>query len=707
MSAARHLPAVPCSRMEIEDVPVVGSEGRPSPSGSRRRWGPVLGGAVFVVAAVLVIGSLDSPDEEPVPTDPTFLVEPTDPIGASLDRLLAGGPWVTHALPGSGFAAALAHREGQWLTAVPSWSGGTQIWISPDAATWSPVFDQDLVEARALTLGSLDDGTWLAGGSVTRPASDISSVPIPTAMLWTSRDGKDWRPVEGLPFGEDPGQEVTDLEIVGSRVVLFLGPPTFFVAPPTDGAGAVWESLDDGRSWNPLPIEGRALVLTTIGDEIVIGGQLDLAPVLWRSSNDYAPEAVPSLDIGSVGALAELPSGGALGRIENALNDLWVISRDLSTWMELPDPPLTVRDSRLERAGPVMLAFPGDQSPNPAVQATEDGLEWVPITAGSSVERPSTATWVRGELVLAGASGSGPSLWRTAGSGPVRLDIDDMVGGTWETVFEKPAAWRRTAASGGRLVVGDQGAVYEWSDGRFDLLGSETPDGFDGVADQLLATHSATFLIDGFDLFMYREAEGWTSGKTPIGFLVQAIIETDSGFVAAAIVGERVEVSRSRDGLTWDEPQPAGVDSTFVLATADGRLVAGPGGTFGYRWSGDGIDWVEASEAVLPSSLDAWAIEQVSGSLGILGPAGETVSFELPPGFLPRYASRVTGGRLVVIGWNEGRPVLAVVGKNPPLILPAGLSNGLSRDIFDAFVTDDGFVVALDAEQRVLVWRPQ
>ncbi len=692
--------------MAVEDVPVVGSDGSRSPgTGGGRRWGPVLGGVLVVVAAVLVIGSLDTPSDEPARSDPTFLVEPTDPVGAGLDRLTAAGPWEPAILPGSGIATAIAARGDEWMVAVNTWSGGSQLWTSTDGLTWTPIFDQSLVEARVLTLGVLDDGTWIAGGSVINEAADVSDVPFPIAMIWTSDDGGTWARRDGLPFASDPGQEVTGMAISGERVALFLGAPSFFPAPSrTDAALSVWESTDDAKTWVSVPIEGRALTLASAGGEVVIGGQLDLAPVVWRSSLDYRPIGVPSLEIGSVEALAELPDGGVLARLENALDTVWVRSGDFQVWDELPDPPLTVSGSRLESAGPVVLALPSDQTSSLAVQATEDGMEWVPLTGRSSVDVPRMAHWSEGQLVMAGSSGSNPAVWTNS---PDRVSVvtPDAPGGKWEPLFGKPTGWRRISASSGRLVLGDRGSVYVWGDGRFDAIPGP-PDSFDGVADQMMVTPSTIFLVDGFDVFTYREESGWEVGKAPIGFLMQAIIETGDGFVAAAIVGDRVEVSFSSDGLTWGEPRAGGVDSSFVTATEDGRLVSGPGDSLGYLASTDGRNWSPLMPNVLPSSLDAWVVDRSTSSLSVLGVAGEPVSFELPPGFIPRFAGRLEEGRLLVFGWLAGRAVLAVIGPDA-IYLPAGPSNGLTSDLSDAYVTADGMFVGVDASLRVLVWRPQ
>lgn len=684
--------------MDVDDIPVIGSgQNAAPPAGTSGpgRMGLIVGVVALagLVAVLTTVADLPSLIVEQSPPS-TVLSVPTDPPGATLDRMEREGPWTPTVLPGGGIGLDIAFSGEKWLaTTVTFGRSSSQLWASADGVVWTPVFDQELVLAGIGSLLPLADGTWMAGGV----SQAFSSESVPG--IWTSPNGLDW--VEASAPAA-PGMAVARLEEgEGVLVALVVNEREILGRIEEMPGEEVWTSRDRGQSWQRLDLAGIPEEIAAVGGEVLIGGVEAGEATIWRSSMDFEGTTLPAA--GKVDAVAAIPGGGALVRTLATGDVGWFRSDDLSDWEDLGDGAFGVRSHNLVTAGLVVVALPGDRSSNQAVYATEDGTDWVQLTSVSSGTVPTAAAGNGETVLMAGWDSEGPALWS---SGPLVAQLPTSTNGEWQVLWTRSASFDRIAAAENRVVIVDGGSVFEVVGGR--LVGRSGLAA--GVrADQIAVTSSAIFVIDGFDIHVWTE-NGWSLSRAPIGFLAEAIIETESGYIAARALEDHLLVSLSADGMSWREPVAVNTAMGFVVSTSHGSFFSSSrrsGGTESLTESRDGVTWSPIEPPAMNSEVAAWVIDSTRGSLELGGVYGHR-TFVYPQSFLPVVALWSDSDELIVGGYAAGRFELAwlhVDGSSE--VIPAGLGFGLPQPISTVFVSGTGDLVGLAEDGQLVVWVSQ
>jgi len=194
--------------------------------------------------------------------------------------------------------------------------------------------------------------------------------------VWSSADGVTWRADKiAAPFGK---RYTPNAVSIGRRIIVYAGlrwlPNDWCERGQLDctveGLNDVWQSTDDGRTWERIveqaPWPGRGLIHGSIvhdGEIFLIGGGLKVVP----SGQDYSETAAEMTDIWSspdgrswTQRASTLPfpgrthfsvaetsfgcvvSDGSVGSQDNVSNNLY-IAPDCLNFVELPDAPLPMR----------------------------------------------------------------------------------------------------------------------------------------------------------------------------------------------------------------------------------------------------------------------------------------------------------------------------------------------------------------------------
>jgi hypothetical protein len=179
------------------------------------------------------------------------------------------------------------------------------IWLSPDAADWSRVWEGETSGDASAGISGLaegPDGVVVAVGSAPNDAGD------PAGAVWVSSDGRTWERI-------DPNAPVFATEASIRSNVLMLDVtwgPNGFVAVGTDGGDrpAIWNS-PDGRAWTRIdlteqPFDGATSLsaVSPLGSGLIAAGPdgfVDGYPspvTLWTSSDGRSWDRVLTLGEG-------------------------------------------------------------------------------------------------------------------------------------------------------------------------------------------------------------------------------------------------------------------------------------------------------------------------------------------------------------------------------------------------------------------------
>lgn len=644
---------------------VVSGDGSAQVSQPRHLRRPAILVVAAMAGAVAMYAGFAADGSTPPSTQPPVLPVPADPLGASVERVLAD-PIMAVPFPGDGRVQAITKGEGGWLATVDH-AYYAVMWKSIDGLTWTPGFDEDLQGVDIGRMVGLDDGSFLAFG-VDRQSA--------TKIILRSDDGLGWEVVDSPRMG---GWEVVDAVVAGDRVTIIAGASARHDGGVLPG-GEVWSSNDGGRSFERISLEGDPMVLTVVDGETLVMGEIDRRTTWWDLGGRSSPGPAGE---GGFSAATPLPGGGLLTRVDHDDGADWFVTTDLVTWQAIADPPAGAHQARLQTVGGLVASVPHPSLVAP-VMVSEDGLEWSVLVSGAT------------DLSMVGvAPGPGTSLLtalnrRSMGAllsaSPTRFVFPRPEGGRWVEVLGETTRFRRVASADGRVVVADGEQVYEFLDGAFRPL---PPSGMTaGAADKVFVTRSTVFLMDGFRLRALSGEGGWQDGYLPVGFLADAIIEIQTGFVTAVAYPERILVSESGEGRVWSDP--------VVVHEVAGRVWSSPRGLEGFDQDGstvastDGLTWVP----IVPP---------------VVGGPGSEGRLDIVPADLMVIEVRPIGTDAVVVdGRVDGRPVTRVVtGDGRSVMVPTVLVEGLSGPRLTIHVTASGEIIGEEPGGRVLLWEPE
>lgn len=192
------------------------------------------------------------------------------------------------------------------------------VWLSPDGADWSRVWEGDLGDAGASSfipgftaLAADSDGLIVGVGSAKNEDSQV------VAAVWISTDGRAWERIEpnSSAFGSENGLDVTMLEVTWGS--------DGFIAVGTEGGThvAIWKSVD-GHSWIRIDTTNQPFGMTgtlsavaaldtgfvTTGPHGFAGGDGTLV-TLWTSPDGSTWDRVQTLGPGYTMAIVVTDAG--------------------------------------------------------------------------------------------------------------------------------------------------------------------------------------------------------------------------------------------------------------------------------------------------------------------------------------------------------------------------------------------------------------
>jgi hypothetical protein len=252
-----------------------------------------------------------------------------------------------------------AYLLGGWLAGPVT----NEVWRSSDLVNWEFLGFAPWPARHGSAWLAHDNRLFVIGGDM---YDDV----------WSSADGIEWR-VENAsaPFGKRYSPNAVSM---GGRLIVYAGlrwhPQDWCVPGQLDctvtGYDDVWQSLDDGRTWERIlehaPWPGRGLIHGSIvhdGEIFLIGGGLKVVPPgeqfnetvaemtdIWSSADGRtwtqraATLPFPARTHFSVASTSFgcVVSDGSVGVQDNFSNDLYIAS-DCLSFEAVPDPPLQPR----------------------------------------------------------------------------------------------------------------------------------------------------------------------------------------------------------------------------------------------------------------------------------------------------------------------------------------------------------------------------
>jgi hypothetical protein len=282
-------------------------------------------------------------------------------------------------LPG-GALRGVSVRDSQLIAVGRDSAGRGVVFLSNDGTQWT----QAVPQARALpSLGAV--AAWRNGF--------VAFADSGSTMVWTSRDGRAWTPVQLTPraFAD---AAVTDV-VAGGPGLVAVGARLDPGETDEPVGGLVWTSRD-GATWTRVGgertfdlNEGNINTIAVGGPGLVAAGADIDGTVVWTSRDGTSWERVPrdrAVFAGaSIGAITAWRDGlVALGaRIPDAVGLQWT-SRDGRAWVREPasgsfDVRAAVSDVS-QVAG--RLVAVGSDSAGGAIWVSDNGRSWT-LVAGS------------------------------------------------------------------------------------------------------------------------------------------------------------------------------------------------------------------------------------------------------------------------------------------------------------------------------------
>lgn len=243
-------------------------------------------------AGLVAVGWRFSPGTPRVaPYQPVVWFSPNDRTwrrAASVGNALAHGQMVSVTANGRGFVA-VGYIDSPGSEFSPQ-STRMAVWVSPGGGRWQLVSGTGPVFENANASVILHGRNGLVALGVPRNAP--GGVTDATAIVWTSRDGRSWRRISGLPtsFPASAYFQLQGAAGAGGRLV---------AVATSEGEvpqHVVWTSMD-GTHWTRAPgivfQYGTASSIAPYGAGFVTLGMRDNEPTLWSSRDGahWAPSA--------------------------------------------------------------------------------------------------------------------------------------------------------------------------------------------------------------------------------------------------------------------------------------------------------------------------------------------------------------------------------------------------------------------------------
>lgn len=386
---------------------------------------------------------------------------------------------------------------------------------------------------------------------------------------------------------------------------------------------------------------------------------------------------------------------------------------------------------------PPETAAPTTATSNEPTAAAEDDVE-------TTIEEPTAQapgrsdTWITGDLAdpartrawqSPGPTATPSEVWRSAdsiGEGPVVVDGVLYASFQDQTIRAVDLAtgdeiWSRETSFGARTPTITEDAVF-FVDG-FDVVAVDRETGMDElyrlapVADIEPTSPSAPTVVDGRLYVVYSglDDDGWVNkvvvvdletgatlwrwGSTSGRALLPLVITDDAVAVVEEI--EVLVVDRDTGVERWSHTLVEGSSPNEVLATGDTlilrdtRLRAFDLATGTERWStpDSSLEYAATDGRVFTHSLDTRALDVATG--GLLWSTrwdGPVITGTISVGDGVVYTHGSANGGLVALDAESGSVIWSIIDEE-------GFRPGLSH------VLHDGYLVAVDSQQRIVVYR--
>lgn len=325
-----------------------------------------------------------------------------------------------------GLLAFGAHPDGRGT------ADGVGVWHSKDGVDWKPelgLVEQHGHDEMARAWGAAVHGavTVVVGESFYVAAGLNQMEPArlnADGAIWTETGGT-WNPidVEAAGLGGDGFQQVMDVAWYRGG---FLAVGRRQAGQSAPSRPAAWTS-PDGLTWRPIEVaafdvpsvSGAALsTVEVVDDDILVAGEADLVPLLWRSEDGFSWRREPLPQELAFVNDVQLPirleaSGNHLLMSVNGANQAHLWKQVGGRWMNVathpafPPPGVTLEVTAITHGDEGYVAVGNakvnGRSVNGQVWGSPDGQVWTPIPEPFTAAHLATVAWSPRGYVAAGA----------------------------------------------------------------------------------------------------------------------------------------------------------------------------------------------------------------------------------------------------------------------------------------------------------------
>jgi hypothetical protein len=361
----------------------------PSPSPSQTTAG--------ISATPTASSAPGSPAASPTPIGPaTPTPAPTGPKLSWTAVLSSRSDPTTGDRLKGGIAAAASFGDGFVLVGSEGQPGRAVVWYSPDGSTWESIdnaygfADSTIRQVVPFSGGLLAVGTAQTTDNACKDPTLICN-PVYPIRMWLSSDGRTWKML-AASWIKAFGRSQIDLVAAGPSGLVVFGEQ---VPPTGDPTAMVWTS-SDGKAWKKatqfgsafrtdtmLDLEGGPSGYVAVGGPWV-GGNLGQPTKAWRSTDGRTWQQASGLESGHGPGAIWTCAAGFLGLAGSSGMPTFWVSADGTRWtarqasLEHPIYPADV-SSGIYSDGSRIVALGRDWARAPGAWLTSDGINWQPL----------------------------------------------------------------------------------------------------------------------------------------------------------------------------------------------------------------------------------------------------------------------------------------------------------------------------------------
>jgi hypothetical protein len=630
--------------------------------------------------------------------------------------------------PGSGLLEFVADGPAGLVAAAhsPGAVTGSFLWKATDGRTWELVksSSETFRNVRLTGLVGRPDG-YIAAGIWSGNQEASGGRPI----VWTSVDGVDWLPAQGLPdFGR------IHRLVGGDDVLVALGSedrlPLYSIHFSDVPNPRIWISAD-GRGWEQAAIDsgktGWFADVAESEDGLLLGGSKDGEGRIWTSSDrgitwELVEDPGVEWPIGlRFVAVTNGPGSFAIAGSANPLSpqDTILWSNVSGSWVRVDRTtnhanwitwsPLAGLITSQDQKGGLGHGFAGSK-----VATSVLGQTWAIPERLAAWQHFGRAVDIDGLVLIPGMVGDQPALWQwPAQAGEVVTPV-----GPWVerlTFTAEPDNWQVVPWPGVGLMVR---VGTDWQ--LLSDAASREPLFFEGASPMWVSEPvetSGAWLVLGWDdsgySSIWRSVDGthWSRSlvPSPEGNF-DALYGLNGLTVATGWDPAGPFQQTSADGVTWDFEASDGPGLYKVLETTAGHVGLTYNGPATQIWfSSDGLTWRTMED--LPLLQDIFATP-----FGLMGSSDDGLLYELAPDlssaspldvpFGSGWVAGVTNTGMVVSAGEDPYSMWYTEDLETWIELPLTIEGGFPG-VYPQFIGGDRLLVAGWDRGAVKIWEFQ